>query len=328
MWRLNVNEPERDAYWVELKPGATSLGRSTQSAIPLSDPAASRQHAEIVWDIAKNALVIRDLNSTNGTYVNRKRVSAEVELKNGDNIRIGKAILYLTSEDGEPRPSLVGTHFFTREVILESLDEHAVLIDEVAQKLSAALDIPSMQREVILQLKRILLMDEVRVALADDFAALQEQRALRAIQNRTVEITATQMYVPITEAEQVLGLIRLTRKENSRPFSHRDLGLAVAISHQSAMTLSRLRLLEKNREQERMRELLLRFVSPVEADYLLKDYLSSGRLPELVEQKVTILFSDIENSTGMAERVGAKLFAALLTRYYRDVTDIVFQYGG
>jgi adenylate cyclase len=77
-----------------------------------------------------------------------------------------------------------------------------------------------------------------------------------------------------------------------------------------------------------MRELLLRFVSPVEADYLLKDYLATGALPELVEQKATVLFLDIANSTGIAERIGAKSFAAFLTRYYRDVTDIIFRYGG
>src|SRR5512139_3813219 len=104
MWRLNVNEPERDSYWVELKPGATSLGRSSQNTIPLQDSSASRQHAEVLWDNVK------------------------------DSISIGRAILHLTNESGDLRRSVMGTHFFTREIVLESLDEHAVLIDEVAQK--------------------------------------------------------------------------------------------------------------------------------------------------------------------------------------------------
>ena len=328
MWRLNVNEPERDSYWVELNPGTTSLGRSSQNGIPLQDPSTSRQHAEIEWDKTKNNFVIRDLNSVNGTYVNRKRISSVVELKSGDSIRIGRAILYLSNESGELRKSITGTHYFTREVILESLDEHAVLIDEVAQKLNEALDLPAMRSEITLQIKRILGMEEVQVTLQSEFASLQDARALRSIQARTVEVTATQMYIPISESDQTQGLICLTRRPDSRPFSHRDMGLAVAISHQAALTLNRLRLLEKNREQERIRELLLRFVSPVEAEYLLKDYLKTGALPELVEQKVTTLFLDISNSTGIAERIGAKSFASLLTRYYRDATDIVFRYGG
>jgi class 3 adenylate cyclase len=328
MWRVNVNEPERDAYWVELKPGATSLGRSSKNAIPLSDSSASRHHAEILWDDANDAITIHDLNSTNGTYVNRKRIAEVVALKSGDNIRIGKAVLHLTSESGELRNSIMGTHFFTREIILESLDEHAVLLDEVARKLNTLLTIPAMLHEIVLQLKRILMLEEVQVTLADQFAALLDERAVKAIQNRLVEITETQMYVPIAEAEEVMGLICLTRKENSRPFSHRDMGLAVAISHQAALTLSRLNLLDKNREQERVRDLLLHFVSPLEVDYLLKDYLVSGKLPELVEQKVTVLFSDIADSTGIAERIGTKRFAEFLTRYYQDVTSIVFRYGG
>lgn len=328
MWRLNVNEPERDAYWVELKPGATSLGRSSQNAISLADSSASRHHAEVLWDNVKDSITIHDLNSTNGTYVNRKRISTVLELKNGDNIRIGKAVLYLTNESGDLRASIMGTHFFTREIVIESLDEHAVLLDEVAQKLNAVLDIPSMLREIISQLKRILMMEDVRVTLSNDFSSLLDSRAMRSIQSRTVEVTATQMYVPITVSDEVQGLICLTRKTDSRPFSHRDMGLAVAISHQSALTLNRLRLLEENRQQERMRELLLRFVSPLEVDYLLKDYLASGKLPELVEQKATILFSDIANSTGIAERIGTKPFGSLLTRYYQDVTNIVFRYGG
>ena len=283
MWRLNVNEPERDSLWVELKPGVTSLGRGSANTITISDTSASRQHAEILWDNAKDTITIHDLNSTNGTYVNRKRISTVLELRNGDTVRIGRAVLHLTNESGELRRSALGTHFFTREIVLESLDEHAVMIDEVAQKLNAVLDVEDMVREIVAQLKRILVLEEVEVLLAAQFKTLRDSRAVRAIQSRSVEVTEMNMYVPIISSDDVDGLIRLTRRVNSRPFSHRDMGLAVAISHQAVLTLNRLQLLEKNREQERMRELLLRFVSPLEVDYLLKDYLATGQLPELVE---------------------------------------------
>lgn len=329
MWRINVNEPERDTYWVELKPGVTSLGRGLQNSITLYTTSASRMHAEVVWDESRGKIIIHDLNSTNGTYVNRKRISGSMELKNGDTVRIGKAILYITNESGSIRSkALMGTHFFTREIVLESLDEHAILIDEVAQKLNAVLDTDAMTREVIAQLKRILILEEVGITYENEFSGLKDEYAVRSVHNRTVEVTDEHMYIPITISESVAGLICLTRKANTSSFSQRDMGLAVAISHQAALTLNRLHLLEKNREQERMRELLLRFVSPLEVDYLLKDYLASGKLPELVEQKATILFLDIASSTGIAERIGSKPFAELLTRYYHDVTSIIFRYGG
>ncbi len=328
MWKLNVNEPERDAYWAELKPGSTLIGRGSQNAIAVWDASASRQHAEIEWDEKNNVITIEDLDSANGTYVNRKRIEGKVALKNGDNIRIGRAMLHLTNEDGETRVSLAGTHAFTREIILESLDEHAILIDEVARKLSSLMDVFSMRREVVVQIKRILMMEDVRVTLAEEFSTLTEEEARRAVESRAVEVTPLQMFVPIADGDQTLGLITLTRKANARPFTHRDMGLATAISHQAALTLNRLKLLEKNREQERMRELLLRFVSPLEVEYLLKDYLATGKLPEFDEEKVTILFCDIANSTALAERIGSQRFAQLLTRYYQDATTVVFRYGG
>jgi class 3 adenylate cyclase len=327
MWRLNINEPERDVYWVDIHPGATSIGRSSTNTIALVDSSASRHHAEILFDNARDVITIHDLNSTNGTYVNRRRISSVVELHNNDNIRIGNVIFYLTNESDTARNQVTGTHFFTREIILEALDEHAVVLDDVAQKLNTLMNVASLQRESAAQLKRILMLDEVKIVLAPEFQSLQDARALMSIKKRTVEVTATQMCIPIVEADQVQGVICLAREAGSQ-FSRRDMELAIAISHQTALTLNRLRLLEKSREQERARELLLRFVSPLEVDYLLKDYLKSGKLPELVEQKATILFADIADSTAIAERIGPKRFADFLTRYYQDVTEIIFRYGG
>jgi adenylate cyclase len=80
--------------------------------------------------------------------------------------------------------------------------------------------------------------------------------------------------------------------------------------------------------EETMRRLLMRFVSPNEAEFLLEDYLSSGQLPELSEQKVTVLFSDIANSTNLAEHLGARRFATILTNFYDAAADIVFSQGG
>jgi len=328
MWRLNVNEPERNTYWIELKPGLTTIGRSAENNVALADLSASRYHAKIMVNEAQSEITLHDLNSTNGTYVNRKRVTTVVTLNNNDNIRIGHAILNLTSESGDLRSPVMGTHFFTREIVLESLDEHAVVIDDLAQRLNAILDVQSALDEIIVQLKRVLIVDSGEIILAPQFPSIKDTRALTAIRNRSVEITASKMYVPIISGNVLHGMISLSREKTPRQYSRRDLELAIAISHQAAMTLERLNLLDKNRAQERARELLLRFVSPVEVEYLLKDYLVSGKLPELGEQKATVLFSDIADSTGIAERIGPKHFAELLTRFYQDATEIIFRYGG
>lgn len=65
----------------------TQIGRHAGSDILLDDITVSRHHAEIVKN--SNSLIIRDLGSLNGTYVNQSRVD-EFTIKHGDEIQVGK----------------------------------------------------------------------------------------------------------------------------------------------------------------------------------------------------------------------------------------------
>lgn len=64
--------------------GHTVLGRDAHCDITIPGTHLSRQHAELA--IQGNTLLIRDLNSSNGTYVNQQRIT-ETALKPGDIIR-------------------------------------------------------------------------------------------------------------------------------------------------------------------------------------------------------------------------------------------------
>jgi adenylate cyclase len=115
---------------------------------------------------------------------------------------------------------------------------------------------------------------------------------------------------------------------SERPFDQQDVQLAVAISHQTALTLQRMKLLERVSEEQRIRQVLQRFVSPTEVEYIMQSYLVAGTLPGLAERRVSVLFADIADSTSLAERLGPKKFGDILTRYYEQMTDIVFDHGG
>jgi EAL domain-containing protein (putative c-di-GMP-specific phosphodiesterase class I) len=58
------------------------IGRQTGIGFTVPSGSASRIHAEITQDNGK--LVLRDNNSTNGTFVNRKRIQGSIELQHGD----------------------------------------------------------------------------------------------------------------------------------------------------------------------------------------------------------------------------------------------------
>jgi hypothetical protein len=68
----------------------TSLGRAKANDIVLSDVAISSQHCRI--RVEEGRFILHDLRSTNGTYVNEKRVS-RYALNEGDTIKIGETSL-------------------------------------------------------------------------------------------------------------------------------------------------------------------------------------------------------------------------------------------
>ena len=71
-------------------PTGAIIGRSHQSDIQLSDQLASRRHACI--DREARSFTLRDLGSTNGTFLNDRSIRVE-QLHDGDRIRIGKTYL-------------------------------------------------------------------------------------------------------------------------------------------------------------------------------------------------------------------------------------------
>jgi len=66
----------------------TTIGRSPDCEIFLDDVTVSRKHAVLV--ARDGAFLIEDLGSLNGTFLNRRRIEAEAELADGDELQIGK----------------------------------------------------------------------------------------------------------------------------------------------------------------------------------------------------------------------------------------------
>ncbi|MEM6733237.1 MAG: FHA domain-containing protein, partial [Myxococcota bacterium] len=77
--------------------GSLTVGRSADCEIVLLDASTSRRHCSIRR--TSKGLVLNDLGSSNGTYLNGKRVNESV-LENGDRVQIGSTILKVFSEDG------------------------------------------------------------------------------------------------------------------------------------------------------------------------------------------------------------------------------------
>ena len=101
--RLVVRVGDFAGTHYELARGETLIGRNAGTDISLSDEGISREHALILYDEDSDCFGVEDLQSTNGTQVNGKRVRS-VTLQHGDELRIGRTcFVFLEEPDGSDR---------------------------------------------------------------------------------------------------------------------------------------------------------------------------------------------------------------------------------
>ena len=70
--------------------GSVRIGRSSSCDLVLTDDAVSRRHAEIA--LRGGVCVIRDLGSSNGTWVNGRAVR-RARLRSGDELQLGETVI-------------------------------------------------------------------------------------------------------------------------------------------------------------------------------------------------------------------------------------------
>ncbi|WP_432092328.1 FHA domain-containing protein FhaB/FipA [Streptomyces sp. bgisy100] len=92
--KLVVSEGSLTGTTVSLQGQTISLGRAHDSTIVLDDDYASSRHARIYPD-RDGQWIVEDLGSTNGTYLDRTRLTTPTPIPLGAPIRIGKTVIEL-----------------------------------------------------------------------------------------------------------------------------------------------------------------------------------------------------------------------------------------
>jgi pSer/pThr/pTyr-binding forkhead associated (FHA) protein len=97
MWILESDDPTIDPLTFRLGPGAIkTIGRSPGAEFIVDAALVSRLHCQLT--ATAESLHVKDLGSTNGTFVNGKRVHA-AQLKNGDRLGVGRLELIVSRSD-------------------------------------------------------------------------------------------------------------------------------------------------------------------------------------------------------------------------------------
>jgi pSer/pThr/pTyr-binding forkhead associated (FHA) protein len=104
-----------------------TIGRSEDNDVIIDNLAVSRHHAQLVQK--EDRLILEDLNSFNGTFVNEKKVT-KCKLRKGDKILIGKHILiFLGGDDAK-----ISEPHFTEETCILDTKKHRELLAKGLEK--------------------------------------------------------------------------------------------------------------------------------------------------------------------------------------------------
>src|SRR5260221_970162 len=106
----------------ELKVDKTTIGRVEDNTFQIAEPSVSSHHCELL--LRGNEVVVKDLNSTNGTFINGEKVSESV-LKPGQVLRLGQIEMRLETDAAAPAPSkkVDQTMVMQRGVSLNELEQ-------------------------------------------------------------------------------------------------------------------------------------------------------------------------------------------------------------
>src|SRR3954468_7952316 len=88
---------------IKLGDGVTTVGRHDDCQLRIKSSQVSRKHCEIFEK--KGLLLVKDLGSSNGTYVNVKRIQEQRVLEPGDELTIGQIKLKVSKLGEAPPPA-------------------------------------------------------------------------------------------------------------------------------------------------------------------------------------------------------------------------------
>ncbi|HEC18810.1 MAG TPA: FHA domain-containing protein [Gammaproteobacteria bacterium] len=106
MAKITVNRENFKVDERDLEQGTLTIGRHPDNSLRIDDPAVSNRHAQIVTVF--DSSYVEDLNSTNGTFVNGKKIKTHT-LHNGDVLTIGHYQILFQSRTAAAAPDANAT---------------------------------------------------------------------------------------------------------------------------------------------------------------------------------------------------------------------------
>ena len=165
---------------------------------------------------------------------------------------------------------------------------------------------------------------EERVAILSDNAATDERFKGKSI---LIQSVRSAMCTPLMGSDQkVLGILYVDNLTATHSFADEDLEFLIAFGGLTAVAIENSQLSERIRREALVLSNFQRYFSPNIAQVIAQQQ-DAGRLPS-EKRPVVVFFSDIRGFTPMSETMSPDEIARLLTEYFTEMVDKVFEHGG
>ena len=105
MASIIITSGEQKGEFLPLGRRINVIGRAETLGLQILDEAVSRKHLRIHYDEATKTYSAEDMNSRHGVFINKRRISEQTMLRDGDEILIGQTTLLFTDQDFNDRES-------------------------------------------------------------------------------------------------------------------------------------------------------------------------------------------------------------------------------
>ena len=163
-----------------------------------------------------------------------------------------------------------------------------------------------------------------RVAILSDNTAADERFKGKSI---LIQSVRSAMCTPLMGTDQkVLGILYVDNLTATHSFSDDDLKFLIAFGSLAAVAIENSQRSERLRREALVLSNFQRYFSPNIAQVIAQQQ-DAGRLPS-EKRPVVIFFSDIRGFTPMSETMSPDDIATLLTEYFTEMVELVFEHGG
>lgn len=130
----------------------------------------------------------------------------------------------------------------------------------------------------------------------------------------------------LASSDRVLGVLYVDTLTSTAPFSDDDARLLFAFGGLAAVAIGKVRYAEEVHRENEVRANFERFFAPDVAARIARERGAIG--PGGERRTVTALFADIRGFTAIAETMRPEAVAELLTEYFNEMVEVVFEHGG